>query len=348
VPKEKEKMVQKKHLTLKDIAKQLGVSTATVSLSINNNPLVAEKTRLLVQQKIKEVGYVYNRRAASLITGKSGMVGLAVHDFTNPYFTEVCASAEKTLSEKGRMSLLCNSYENIEQQERFINALIEHNSDGLLLCPVVGTGMDALRPLLARGLPTVLVTRDIDGSNMDFVGNDERFSLHLATRHLLSLGHKRVAFIGGHIDAKPAKERRLGYVDAIKLHGLPLDESLMFDCENKSEAAEALLPSVLSMESPPTAIVGFSDLIALGVLSALIRLGLEPGKDIAVVGCDNIAESNRHYTQLTTINVQKSLIGQMAATFLFQRLADPYMPPQRKIFDSELIIRRSCGAYLKS
>ncbi|REG79556.1 LacI family DNA-binding transcriptional regulator [Marinomonas pollencensis] len=338
-------MVQKKNLTLKDIAKELGVSTATVSLAINNSSLVAEKTRLLVLSKIKEVGYVYNRRAASLITGKSGMVGLAVHDFTNPYFTEVCASAEKTLAQEGRMSLLCNSHESLPLQERFINALIEHNSDGLLLCPVVGTEVEQLQPLLTRGLPTVLVTRDVDGANMDFVGNDERFSFHLATRHLINLGHKRIAFIGGALDAKAARDRRSGYVDALKLNGLPVDERLLFDCDNHSEAAEKILPEVLSIESPPTAIVGFSDLIALGVLSALIALGLEPGKDIAVVGCDNIAESSRHYSQLTTVNVQKSQIGQMAASFLFQRLQNPHMPPQRKIFESELIVRRSCGAY---
>ncbi|MFT2111691.1 LacI family DNA-binding transcriptional regulator [Marinomonas sp. 2405UD68-3] len=341
-------MVQKKHLTLKDIAQDLGVSTATVSLSINNSPLVAEKTRLLVQAKIKEVGYVYNRRAASLITGKSGMVGLAIHDFTNPYFTEVCASAEKMLAQEGRMSLLCNSYESLGQQERFINALIEHNSDGLLLCPVVGTSLEQLQPLITRGLPTVLVTRDVDGSNMDFVGNDERYSLHLATRHLINLGHKRIAFIGGHIDAKAAKERRLGYTDALRLNGLVVDEGLMFDCENNSDAAERVLPQVLNVDSPPTAIVGFSDLIALGAISGLISMGLEPGKDVAVIGCDNISESRRHYSQLTTVNVQKSKIGEMAASFLFQRLLDPSMPPRRTIFESELIVRRSCGAYLRT
>ncbi|MGJ8648667.1 MAG: LacI family DNA-binding transcriptional regulator [Marinomonas colpomeniae] len=341
-------MVQKKYLTLKDIAQELGVSTATVSLSINNSSLVAEKTRLLVLAKIKEVGYVYNRRAASLITGKSGMVGLAVHDFTNPYFTEVCASAEKTLAQEGRMSLLCNSHESLSQQKRFINALIEHNSDGLLLCPVVGTKLDELQPLLVRGLPTVLMTRDVEGSNMDFVGSDERYSMHLATRHLINLGHKRIAFVGGNLDASAAKDRRLGYLDALKLNDLPVDENLIFDCENTSLAAEKLLPSVLSMDSAPTAIVGFSDLIALGILSGLIDLGLEPGKDIAVVGCDNISESSRHYSQLTTINVQKPQIGHMAATFLFQRLLNPQMPTQRKIFESELVIRRSCGAYLRT
>lgn len=340
-------MSKKKHLTLKDIARELGVSTATVSLSINNSALVAEKTRLLVQAKIKEVGYVYNRRAASLITGKSGMVGLAVHDFTNPYFTEVCASAEKTLAQEGRMSLLCNSHESLQQQERFINALIEHNSDGLLLCPVVGTRLEELKPLLTRGLPTVLMTRDIEGANMDFVGNDERFSLHLATRHLINLGHTRIAFVGGNLDAKAAKDRRQGYLDALKLNGIQPDESLLFDCENSSSAAEMILPNVLAGTFPPTAIVGFSDLIALGILSGLIHSGLEPGRDIAVVGCDNISESSRYYSQLTTVNVQKSQIGEMAATFLFQRLLSPTMPAQRKIFESELVIRRSCGAYLK-
>ncbi|WP_460752624.1 LacI family DNA-binding transcriptional regulator [Marinomonas epiphytica] len=339
-------MASKKNLTLKDIAKELGVSTATVSLSINNSPLVAEKTRLQVQAKIKEVGYVYNRRAASLITGKSGMVGLAVHDFTNPYFTQVCASVEKTIAEQGKMSLLCNSHESLALQERFMSALVEHNSDGLLLCPVVGTKIEDLEPIITRGLPTVLVTRDIAGANMDFVGNDEVQSMMMATQHLIDLGHKQIAFIGGGLDAKPAYDRRYGYTKALIDNGLEVDQARLFDCENSSEAAEDMLDSVLSSPVPITAIVGFSDLIALGVMSGLIQRGLEPGKDIAVVGCDGISESSRHYSQLTTINVQKSLIGETAADFLFRRLADPTMPPQRKVFTSELLVRRSCGAYL--
>lgn len=340
--------LKKKRLNLKDVARELGVSTATVSLAINNNPLVAEKTRLLVQAKVKELGYVYNRGAASLITGKSGMIGLAVHDFTNPYFTGVCASVEAALTQENRLSLLCNSRESLDQQALFINALIEQNADGLLLCPVVGTDAAALQPLLNSELPTVLVTRQVEDVDMDFVGNDERLSMRIATEHLLGLGHTRIAFVGGQLDAKAAKDRHSGYLDALQAAGLTLDDELIVACDNQSAAAEKVLKDVLAISSPPTAIIGFSDLIALGLLSGLLKMGLEPGKDIALVGCDNIEESSRQYTQLTTVNVQKRAIGATAAQFLLQRLANPSLPQQTKQFAPELIVRRTCGAYLKA
>ncbi|TBR41954.1 LacI family transcriptional regulator [Marinomonas agarivorans] len=339
--------LKKKRLSLKDIARELGVSTATVSLAINNNPLVAEKTRQLVQAKVKELGYVYNRGAASLITGKSGMIGLAVHDFTNPYFTEICANVEAVFAQGNRLPLLCNSRESLEQQTLFINALIEQNADGLLLCPVVGSDMSALQPLLNSELPTVLVTRNIDGAEMDFVGNDERLSIRMATEHLLKLGHTRIAFVGGQIEAKAAQDRNSGYRDALEAAGIEVDNSLIFACDNQSVAAENLLPNILQIDSPPTAIVGFSDVIALGLLSGLLSRQLEPGKDIALVGCDNIEESSRYYSQLTTVHVQKDAIGATAAEFLLQRLADPSLPQRQQLFTPELIVRRSCGAYLQ-
>jgi len=334
-----------RQITLKDIAQQLGISTATVSLSINNNPLVAAKTREKVLSKIEEIGYVYNRRAASLITGESRMVGLAVHDITNPYFTEVCESIEKVLSQEGRMSLLCNSHESLELQSRFIDALVEHNADGLLLCPVVGSDLKALAPIVKRGLPTVLVTRDIEGADMDFVGNDERLSMRIATEHLLSLGHKRIAFVGGGIEAQAAFDRRAGYIEALKGSSINV-KPLFFDCENNPASGEQAVAKIMSVGQPPTAIVGFSDQISLGIISGLLELGLKPGVDMAVVGCDNISESSRAYTKLTTVNIHKSQIGQVAAEFLFNRLKDPQMPLQRKIFTPELIVRETCGSKL--
>ena len=335
-----------RQITLKDIAKQLGISTATVSLSINKNPLVAAKTREKVLAKIEEVGYVYNRRAASLITGESRMVGLAVHDITNPYFTEVCESIEKVLSQQGRMSLLCNSHESLKLQSRFINALVEHNADGLLLCPVAGSDLHALAAILKRGLPTVLVTRDIEGAEMDFVGNDERLSMRLATEHLLNLGHTRIAFVGGGIEAQAAFDRRAGYIEALEDSNLADKTALFFNCENNPASGQEVVETILNSDNRPTAIVGFSDQIALGVISGLLEQGLKPGVDMAVVGCDNISESSRAYTQLTTINIHKSRIGQVAAEFLFNRLKDPDLPIQRKVFAPELIIRKTCGSHL--
>lgn len=342
------KSTHSKKVTLKDIADTLGISKATVSLCINESPLVATKTRQRVMEKIEQLGYVYNRRAASLATGETNTVGLAVHDITSPYFTHICAGVEKVLSQNGRMSFLCNSNESLERQRYFIDTLIEHNADGILLCPAAGTTAEMLKSLLKQKLPAVLITREIEGVSLDFVGNDERLSMHMATRHLINLGHTRIAFLGGNYDSNVARERRAGFTDAMKLNGIKQPTDWLFDCDNTEKAGEKMIAKMLKLERPPTAVVGFSDRVALGVISGLIGMELKPGKDIAVVGCDDIDESSRSYAQLTTMRIHKARIGQVAADFLIQRLKNPELPRQRMIFEPELIIRSSCGSQLKT
>ncbi len=221
---------KRKNITLNDIAASLGVSKATVSLAINNDPRVAEKTRRKIVSKVEELGYVYNRGAAGLSTGKSHTVGLAVHDITNPYFTNLCSECESILSQNNKMAFLCNTRESLEHQERFIRALIEYRSDGLILSPADGTDLQSLAPIFKRNLPTVLIARFIEGSKLDFVGNDGELAFKKATSHLIKLGHARIAMVGGGQQTSVAKNRRAGFLKAMEEHGLDVDSSLVVNC----------------------------------------------------------------------------------------------------------------------
>lgn len=331
-------------LTLSDVAAALGISKATVSLVINSDSRVAEKTRKIVLNKIEELGYVYNRGAAGLTTGRSNTIGLAVHDLTNPYFTEVCSAIESVLSKNGRMSFLCNTRESQEQQRRFVEALIEHRADGLILCPADNTDLESLRPILNRRLSTVLIARDIEDSSLDFVGNDGKLALKLVTEHLISLGHKRIAMIGGGQRTSASKRRRSGFYSALKVHNIPLDTTLVIDCDTTPKGGEDSIQRIMRLPSPPTAAVCFADLVALGVLSGLHHMNLIPGKDMAVVSCDDIEEASRGYVQLTTARIQKSEIGRRAAEMLLERIEHPQRAPQKILFKPQLIIRKSCGS----
>lgn len=334
-----------KQVTLKDIADSLGISKATVSLCLNNSPLASKKTLAKVMLKIEQMGYVYNRRAAGLATGKSNTVGLCVHDITSPYFTHLCAGVDQVLNEQGKMSFLCNSSESSARQLHFIATLIEHNADGLLLCPAAGTTTNELAALFKHRLPTVLITREIEGFDCDFVGNDERLAMHLATRHLLDLGHTKIAFLGGNYMTSVAKDRRAGFMDAMRVNGHQSPETLLFDCDNHPSASEKLMSQLLNNPDQYSAILCFSDHLAFGVISSLLKNGLTPGKEVSVVGCDDIDESGRIYTQLTTINIQKYRLGAIAAELLERRLQAPSLPIQRKILMPELVIRKSSGQY---
>jgi LacI family transcriptional regulator len=332
------------HIRLSDIAAALGISKATVSLAINNNPKVSEKTRQKVLQKIKELGYVYNRGAAGLSTGRSNTIGLAVHNLSNPYFTEVCSAVESVLRDKGRMPFLCNTRESPDLQKKFIEALIEHRADGLLLCPADSTSIDDLQPVFSRNLATVLIARDVEAAPLDFVGSDCRKALKLATEHLIALGHRRIAMIGGGQNTSVSKNRRAGFFSALEASQIPVDSSLVVDCATTPAGGEAAIAEIVNHFNPPSAVVCFSDLVALGVLSGLHHRSYVPGEDLAVVSCDDIEEASRGYVQLTTSRIQKSEIGGIAAEMLLERIADPTIPPRRILLEPELIVRKTCGS----
>lgn len=335
-----------KNITLSDIAQALGVSKATVSLAINNDSRVADTTRRKILAKIEELGYVYNRGAAGLSTGQTNTVGLAVHDITNPYFTEVCAECEAILRQNNKLAFLCNTKESQDHQEEFIKALIEHRADGLIISPTNGTDLKSLEPIFSKKLPTIMITRYVEGAKLDFVGNDGVLAFKRLTEHLIKLGHKRIAMVGGGQQTTTAKNRRAGFFNAMKSHGINVDPSLVINCTTSPLGGEEALNYILSLNKPPTAIVSFTDLIALGILSALHKKNMVPGKDMAVVSCDDIEEAGRGYTQLTTMKTRKGEIGKRAAELLIRRIQSPKAPIRHIHLESEMVVRESCGAKL--
>lgn len=332
------------NLTLNDIAKVLGLSKSTISLAINNDPRVAKKTRIKIGKKIKEMGYVYNRGAAGLSTGRTNTVGIAVNDLPNPFFATLCFAIESVFSRADRLSFLCNTNESLERQEKFIEGLIEHRADGLILCPAVNTTYESIRMVFEKNLPTVLIVRDIAGVPLDFVGNDGQMAANLATEHLINLGHTRIAMIGGGHSTSSALNRRAGFLAAMKNNNIPSDSTLLVDCGASPEDGEEGLRKALKMSPPPTAAVCLTDQIALGVISGLHFMNLTPGRDMAIASCDDISDASRGYMQLTTARIRKGKIGEKAAEMLLERIENPELSPRNILFKSELIVRKSCGS----
>ncbi len=317
------------NVTLSDVASALRLSKGTVSMALKGNPLVAEHTRRAVSAKAEELGYVYNRGAASLSTGVTGLVGLAVHNLTNPYFTRVCAAIEDELERHGQIALLCNLDESREKQTRFIKALNEQNADGLIICPAAGTTPEELPTRLSNGSPVVLFARDIEGEDFDYVGNDDEAAMRLATRHIIEKGHRRIAFVGAGVQTSVARDRRTGFLGEMERAELSIDPALMIESSIYPEGGEFAVEKLMAVADRPTAIICFTDYIAMGVVSKLHELGVIPGRDIAVIGCDGISEGARAYVSLSTISVQKRLLGATAATLLHRRLETPDAPPRR-------------------
>ncbi|WP_262269651.1 MULTISPECIES: LacI family DNA-binding transcriptional regulator [Microvirga] len=328
-------------LTLADVAERAGVSRATVSLVLRSSPLVAESTRIKVQRILDELGYVYNRSAASMRASRSRTVGLLVPGLSNPFFAELAAGVDQILDEAGLALFLADSNESVAKQERVILRMREHGADGIIICPAVGTTKDLISRLDAWKFPFVQALRHISPQG-DYAGADYEIGMDRATEHLIRLGHRRIAFVGGEHMHSAYRERRDGFVACMRRHGLSPDFILKTPLTR--QAGMDAVAAVLEQDEAATAAICFNDVVAFGMLLGLSDRGLEPGVDLAVVGFDDVAEASLSRPPLTTVATLPNQIGQDAARLLLRRIADPHGLPERVILPTRLVVRASCGA----
>lgn len=336
-------MTPHKRVTLRQIAQRAGVSTGTVSMVLNHSPLVADATREHVQSIIREIGYVYDRSAAQLRKKRSNIVGASICDLRNPYFAEVAAGIEASLDELGQVLFLGNSAESVARQARFLETLREYNVAGVLLMPAIGTRKSDVERLFEWRVPVVMVSRHIRGVAADYAGSDNRLASVLATRHLIGLGHRRIAFVGVNKRTTTGQDRAAGYGKALREAALPMSPELLVECEAFREAGFAAVQSLMRLARRPTAVVCFNDLLAFGVMLGLRHLGLEPGRDCSVVGIDDVAEAALWMPPLTTAAIDVTGIGRAAGRVLLQRIAAPNAAVQRVVLPPRLVVRSSCG-----
>jgi len=328
-------------LTLQDLAAHAGVSRATVSLVLGKSPLVAEKTRERVLESARLLGYVYNRGAANLRTRRTHTIGVAINEITNPYFTELTAAIQKAFLDLGRSVFLSNSDEAPARQDQFIATMREYNADGLVICPAQGTDVATLRRLKDQGIACVLMSRDVAGSGLDYAGHANTRGMFMATEHLISLGHRTIAMLGGSDLTSTGYERRLGYREALAAHGIAVRPDLMVPGVPSRSFGATTIRQLIAGPNPPTAAVCFNDVIAFGVMLGLRQIGREPGRDFAVFGYDDLAEAELWTPALSTVAIDSHGIGATAARLLLHRIDDPDGPPQRVLSEPRLIVRES-------
>ena len=325
-------------VTLQVIAERLDVSTATVSLALRGSPVVAESTREKVQSLARDLGYIYNRSAASLRTARTNMVAVGFHDITNPFFAELLVAIEDSIYASGRTVLLATYGENLARQDKVLRTLREYRPDGMILCAAGGTGQPDIRALMGAGIAIVQLVREMV-TDVDFVGIDDRTAAREVTEHLIDLGHRRIASIAG-IDGIPtAVARRAGWRDAMEARGLHADPALVYEGLTTREVGFAAIRHLLTLPDPPTAAVCFNDLAAFGTMLGLRHEGLEPGRDFSVVGCDDIKEAALWLPGLTTINNRQDELGAEAARVLEERIANPSGPVQRVLLRPRFVPR---------
>jgi LacI family transcriptional regulator, galactose operon repressor len=328
-------------VTLIDVAQHCGVSRATVSLVLNDSPLVAAKTRDRVRQAMTELGYVYNRAAASLRTQHSDAIGVVLTNITNPYFAEIAVGLQDILTSSGTVPLLAISGEDRDLQHRLVKSLVERNVDGIVLIPAHGTTSHDLPDLL--GTPLVLLARRLNGMDVDYVGAQNREGGYAAAEHLYSHGCRRIAFVGGYADSS-ARDERAGGVEAfLNDHGLTLDTDHSVVCEpSRPEAREAAI-RLITTDPDVDGIVCFSDVVAFGVLDAIADIGRRIGSDVRVIGFDDVHDAGLNRPSLSSVAVPVRETGRRAAQLVLERSAGSTDPTVREEFPTKLEPRETCG-----
>ncbi|GGF77651.1 transcriptional regulator [Azorhizobium oxalatiphilum] len=330
-------------VTLNDIAAHAGVSRATVSLVLRKSPLVADDTRTRVDAAMAELGYVYNRRAANLRSGASRTVGLVLCEITTPNYAQFTSGVDEVLDGAGYAAFITNSNEDSTRQRRLLVRMQEHGVDGIVLIPAEDTKADVLADAYSAGVPCVVAQRRLEGLTADYVGPDYGAGMELVTEHLIALGHRHIGFIGGVRRIAPLAERLAGFRRALRRHRLKSGPVVPCAVQDRADGYAAAR-DLLAAGEIPTALVCYNDVVALGVMLALAERGLTPGKDVAVVGCDDVAEAGLSRPALTTFTTDPRVVGREAARLLLRRIENPNRPPEQIIVPPRLIIRQSCGA----
>lgn len=336
-------MNQKKHVTLQQVAKHAGVSRATASLAVRGSQSISEATRERVFHSMRELGYVYDRVAANLRSKSSSTVGLIIMELANPFYSELLVGIHQELDKFGQTVILGTTFDSLTIQNRLLSTMMEHRVGGIILSAVPGCTGEAIAPVRDWGIPVVLVGRRVPGVDCDYVGVDNVAGGELAVNHLLGKGHRRIALLGGVAKMSSWQGRRQGYDNALRQAGIEPDPSLVMESPATMEGGIKLIQQVLKVPDPPTAIFCYNDVIAIGAMMKMKEMGLVPGKDIAVVGFDDIPEAAIFSPKLTTVSSGIRLMGIHAATLLHGRMEGLESEPQTIVVQPELIIRESCS-----
>lgn len=330
-------------VSVRDVAERAGVSVGTVSNVMNHPERVAAATVARVQAAIDELGFIRNDAARQLRDGRSKTIGLVVLDVRNPFFTDVARGAEDRAAAAGLTVTLGNSDESTERESTYLDLFEQQRVHGVLISPYADI-TERVKRLRSRGIPVVLVDRTSEELSFSSVSVDDVAGGRMAVSHLLDVGRRRIAYLGGPM-IRQVSDRLEGAREAVAEHpdaSLEVIDIPALTVIAGREAGNAILSR--SADARPDAVFAANDLVAMGVLQALMMQGqggLRVPQDIALIGYDDIDFASAAVVPLSSIRQPSALIGQTAVELLLAEAADSEVTPTQVVFQPELVIRAS-------
>jgi LacI family transcriptional regulator len=333
-------------VSVKDVAARAGVSVGTVSNVMNRPEKVSTAVAERVHAAIDALGFVRNDAARQLRAGHSKSIGLIVLDVRNPFFTDLARGAEDQAALAGLSVILGNSDEKADREASYLDLFEEQRMHGVLISPF-GDVTARLRRLHDRGIPAVLVDRTSADASYSSVSVDDVAGGGLAVQHLIDLGRRAIAFVGGPEEIRQVADRLEGARGVVAKHpGVSIEviRTKALSVIEGREAGNAILAREPSER--PDAIFAANDLIAMGVLQALNMQGtLHVPRDIALIGYDDIDFASASVVPMSSIRQPSALIGKTAVEILIEEADDPTLTPRQVVFQPELIVRASTAGY---
>jgi len=330
-------------LTLKDVAKDLGLSIVTVSKVLRNHSDVSAKTRKRVLKRIEELDYHRNPMARGLVTGRSYTVGLVVPDLLHPWYAEIAKGLCRLLRKQDYGVLISSSEEDPKLEREGIEHLLSRRVDALIVASSQTT-VESFRRIEGQKTPYVLIDRKFAGLEANFVGVDDELIGQMATEHLIDCGRRRIAHIRGP-QVSTAAGRLDGYRSALIRRGLAVFPGYIVGGRQGDEAGEArgyeAMQQLLRADPPPDAVFCYNDPVAIGAMQAIWEAGLRIPQDIAVIGCGNVRYGTFLRVPLSSIDQNSAQLGVKAAQLTLRLMESAPARPKTVVLQPKLVIRAS-------
>jgi DNA-binding LacI/PurR family transcriptional regulator len=306
---------------------------------------VSDELMQRVQAAMQELHYQPNTLARGLRIGDTQTIGLIVPDNSNPFFAEIAHTIEDVGFQNGYNVILCNSHGDLAREATYLSLLISKQVDGVIFISA-GSHPGHLEELIKRNIPVVVADRDLEYESVDVVLVNNQAGGYLATRHLLDLGHTKIACVTGPTGLNPSGARFSGYLNALNEAGIPIYDPYILTGDFQVEGGERAMRQLLALDSPPSAVFLCNDLMAFGAFRALRRLGRRIPEDVSIIGFDDIKLASVTTPALTTIAQPLFELSKTAVDLLIQRIQEgENMVTHRVILEPVLVSRESCAAY---
>jgi len=332
----------KRHVSLKDLAHEIGVSISTVSRALNNHPDISPEMTYKVQKLAAEMNYTPNPLAMGLLKQATRMIGVIVPDLVTHFYSSIISGIEKVAEEKGYYILIASSNETLHKEIKAVDNLLKTRVEGLIVCLSQETkNYDHFDRLIKNNIPLVFFDRVCRTNEVSTVVVDNQDAAKKITRHFYQNGFRRIAYIAGPDHLNISQERTQGYLDGLRNCKMEFHKELLVKCNLSSKDAVKATAQLLDLPLKPDAIFGINDTVAFAAMKEIKKRKLRIPEDVALVGFTDEFHSTVVDPAMTSITHPTFEMGMEAARLFFHRIENPESEPEQVVLRTKLVVRKS-------